>query len=1177
MERIQRLVRSLRTARAAELPQDANAAVSTLLPLVMKNESKIVSELLQSSDFDVNHRIGGKRTLLHIAANVGAYDCLVILIKRDADVNSQDKSGVTPLQLAARNGHVKCIQKLLESKANIEISNSDGMTALHWIASNGRTELLIEILPYVKNIDIEGFNGQTPLHLACLTGHKTTVQKLIDNGANFEKLDQRGYNPLMYACSHGQAEIVHILLSKGAQISNSFDNVSPLQIALENGHKEVCFVLIENNIRLLESLLVLAQGASISEDKIISVLEFLASKSDNYHRSILIRLSEHSKTVGLELLSASSDYELTQQRFFKSVSLLCTIISSKTLTSRPRTESAPNYMRSRLDSTSARVLRTLTSSSSTTVKRFEPPISEMNEIFSDLWSSLEHWFDLIKDEIHKSPQIRKSSNGEVDPSLAIENTEDCENLDTRSIASKLVRSKPVEVSVRPNSIASLESLRMSQPAVEFNLNRQCGEHGMNRGLYREISRRLYQSFNSNQDHELNEENGSDSSLDHTPSNGNAPSPVYRNARHSQDSDNVSLSPSPTSHRESENSLSLDVIASDALQSEATVSSPNTDALGSDLEREYLASFAIDNSESNEESESSVAVVGSANAEIRVQRCEEGVSEAELSQRQNSLRNYPSVSRSISYTYAIGENIAQENFTLTEGIRSCGLSQSFSRSLSTERNSLESSQNSTKEHEESSIGSSKGSMIERFADRLCAVVHGYHLLSYCRPYRESDRKFGLRMSKFDDFVEKNEEVLQLFIARRPKLIFDHFQFVLHNPLVLQKYLPVIHQQPFNERLEWFYDNLHKDQNPDRPVFDEKSQMMISRESLLLSSCENMLKKDGDALKKSLAVQFEGEVGMGEGVVKEWFDLLFKEVLNPDYALFTLSADGSTFQPNSNSAVNPDHLNYFLFAGKMMGVAMFHKKLISASFTRSFYKHILGIPVSYQDVASMDPEYAKNLQWILDNDISSLGLEIDFAVETREFGETNFVPLKPGGKDILVTEENKEEYVQLAADMKMTKAIKPQIYSFLEGFHEFIPHSLVSLFDEYELELVLSGIPEIDCDDWERNTIYQGGITADSDTVKWLWEIIREYDQKNRTLLLQFVTGSSRVPWGGFAALLGASGLQKFTISSAGTGENSLPSASTCFNLLKLPEYKTKQELANKLMTTLKHGTAGFEFA
>lgn len=72
---------------------------------------------------------------------------------------------------------------------------------------------------------------------------------------------------------------------------------------------------------------------------------------------------------------------------------------------------------------------------------------------------------------------------------------------------------------------------------------------------------------------------------------------------------------------------------------------------------------------------------------------------------------------------------------------------------------------------------------------------------------------------------------------------------------------------------------------------------------------------------------------------------------------------------------------------------------------------GIPVNYQDVASIDPEYAKNLQWILDNDISDLGLELTFSVETDVFGAMEEVPLKPGGTSIIVTQENKVSHFGL----------------------------------------------------------------------------------------------------------------------------------------------------------------------
>jgi E3 ubiquitin-protein ligase HACE1 len=260
-----------------------------------------------------------------------------------------------------------------------------------------------------------------------------------------------------------------------------------------------------------------------------------------------------------------------------------------------------------------------------------------------------------------------------------------------------------------------------------------------------------------------------------------------------------------------------------------------------------------------------------------------------------------------------------------------------------------------------------------------------------------------------------------------------------------------------------------------------------------------------------------------------------------------------------------------------MALFHQQLLRVYFTRSFYKHILGVPVNYQDVASIDPEYASNLQWVLDNNITGLGLDLTFAVETDVFGTMQEVELKAGGSRIPVTEENKEEYVQLVAEMRMTRAIRPQIESFLSGFHEFIPPSLISLFDEYELEMLLSGLPEITVSDWKDNTEYSGGYDQETPVVQWFWEVVGLFDHKTRVQLLQFVTGSSRVPFGGFASLVGASGPQKFTISrSDSTASNHLPTASTCFNLLKLPEYNSKEKLRDCLLIALNCGGLGFEF-
>ncbi|KAM9382792.1 E3 ubiquitin-protein ligase HACE1 isoform 4-T4 [Phaethornis superciliosus] len=466
------------------------------------------------------------------------------------------------------------------------------------------------------------------------------------------------------------------------------------------------------------------------------------------------------------------------------------------------------------------------------------------------------------------------------------------------------------------------------------------------------------------------------------------------------------------------------------------------------------------------------------------------------------------------------------------------------------------------------------VISMTANRLSAVIQAFYMCCSCQMPQ------GMTSPRFIEFVCKHDDVLKCFVNRNPKIIFDHFHFLLECPELMSRFMHIIKAQPFKDRCEWFYEHLHVGQ-PDsdmvhRPV-NENDILLVHRDSIFRSSCEVVSKANCAKLKQGIAVRFHGEEGMGQGVVREWFDILSSEIVNPDYALFTQSADGTTFQPNSNSSVNPDHLNYFRFAGQILGLALNHRQLVNIYFTRSFYKHILGIPVNYQDVASIDPEYAKNLQWILDNDISDLGLELTFSVETDVFGAMEEVPLKPGGASILVTQENKAEYVQLVTELRMTRAIQPQINAFLQGFHMFIPPSLIQLFDEYELELLLSGMPEIDVNDWLKNTEYTSGYERGDQVIQWFWDVVEELTQEERVLLLQFVTGSSRVPHGGFAHIMGGSGLQNFTIAAVPYTANLLPTSSTCINMLKLPEYPSKEILKDRLLVALHCGSYGYTMA
>ena len=249
-------------------------------------------------------------------------------------------------------------------------------------------------------------------------------------------------------------------------------------------------------------------------------------------------------------------------------------------------------------------------------------------------------------------------------------------------------------------------------------------------------------------------------------------------------------------------------------------------------------------------------------------------------------------------------------------------------------------------------------------------------------------------------------------------------------------------------------------------------------------------------------------------------------------------------------------------------------MDAYFTRSFYKHILGRKVDYRDLEAVDPEYYNSIQWMLNNDITDV-LDLTFAVEEDVFGETRTIELKPGGSSIPVTESNKHEYVRLVTEQSLTNSIRSQIDAFLAGFHEIIPPSLIKLFSERELELLISGLPDIDVDEWKNNTDLRGYKSSDP-MIQWWWRAVRSFDQTEKAKLLQFITGTSKVPLEGFAHLQGVNGTQRFNIHRA-YGEDRLPAAHTCFNQLDLPAYESYEKLRSQLLLAMKEGAEGFGLA
>ncbi|XP_047469714.1 E3 ubiquitin-protein ligase wwp-1-like isoform X2 [Penaeus chinensis] len=352
-----------------------------------------------------------------------------------------------------------------------------------------------------------------------------------------------------------------------------------------------------------------------------------------------------------------------------------------------------------------------------------------------------------------------------------------------------------------------------------------------------------------------------------------------------------------------------------------------------------------------------------------------------------------------------------------------------------------------------------------------------------------------------------------------------------------------------------------------------KISVTRQTLFEDSFHQVMRLPAFELRRRLFIIFRGEEGLDYGgIAREWFFQLSHEVLNPMYCLFEYANKNNySLQINPASEVNPDHLTYFKFIGRFIAMALYHGKFIYSGFTMPFYKRMLNKKLTMKDLESIDPEFYNSLVWIRDNNIEECCLEMTFCTDFEVLGKITEVELKPGGKDIQVTEENKEEYIDLMMQWRLTRGQEAQTRHFLEGFSEVVPLEWLKYFDERELELLLCGMQEIDICDWQKHTIYRH-YNRSSKQIMWFWQFVREIDNEKRARLLQFVTGTCRVPVGGFAELMGSNGPQKFCIEKVGK-ETWLPRSHTCFNRLDLPPYKSYEQLVEKLTFAIEE-TEGF---
>nr|XP_008536670.1 PREDICTED: ubiquitin-protein ligase E3A isoform X3 [Equus przewalskii] len=261
-----------------------------------------------------------------------------------------------------------------------------------------------------------------------------------------------------------------------------------------------------------------------------------------------------------------------------------------------------------------------------------------------------------------------------------------------------------------------------------------------------------------------------------------------------------------------------------------------------------------------------------------------------------------------------------------------------------------------------------------------------------------------------------------------------------------------------------------------------------------------------LKKQLYVEFEGEQGVDEGgVSKEFFQLVVEEIFNPDIGMFTYDESTKLFWFNPSSFETEGQ---FTLIGIVLGLAIYNNCILDVHFPMVVYRKLMGKKGTFRDLGDSHPEF-----------------------------------------------------VNLYSDYILNKSVEKQFKAFRRGFHMVTNESpLKYLFRPEEIELLICGSRNLDFQALEETTEYDGGYTRDSVLIREFWEIVHSFTDEQKRLFLQFTTGTDRAPVGGLGKL-------KMIIAKNGPDTERLPTSHTCFNVLLLPEYSSKEKLKERLLKAI----------
>jgi len=336
------------------------------------------------------------------------------------------------------------------------------------------------------------------------------------------------------------------------------------------------------------------------------------------------------------------------------------------------------------------------------------------------------------------------------------------------------------------------------------------------------------------------------------------------------------------------------------------------------------------------------------------------------------------------------------------------------------------------------------------------------------------------------------------------------------------------------------------------------LQVRRDNLIEDSLSELSNYDPADLKKELKVHFVGEEGIDEGGVrKEWFQLIIKEIFDPKYGMFIQNSETQNYWFNADST---DYTEFQLI-GMLLGLAIYNSVILDVHFPQLIYKKLVGLPLTLQDLKDVNPSLLVGFEKLLafEGNVEEV-FGHTFQITYEVFGEKKVQNLKEGGEGIILTNENRKEYVDLYVKWLLEESISKQFNSFLKGFKILCDTPSFKLFRFEELELLICGNPVLDFEALEKSTIYDNGFSKDHPVIKNFWSVVHSLPLNLKKKLLFFATGSDRAPIGGLGNL-------PFVITRHGPDSDRLPSAHTCFNHLLLPEYATREKLQERLLTAI----------